>query len=94
MVDEALCLFHSDVDKEIYEIENEITYVTKWQVIAKNRDEAFDIWLDQHKLNMSTEDSKNTVCSYVKDYSQMGAIKKIAKIKYNEESDEIYADES
>jgi hypothetical protein len=43
---------------------------------------------------MSTEDSKNTVCSYAKDYSQMGAIKKIAKIKYNEESDEVYADES
>ena len=39
MVDEALCLFHSDVDKEIYEVENEITYVSKWQVIDKNRDE-------------------------------------------------------
>jgi hypothetical protein len=94
MVDEALCLFHNDVDKEIYELEYEVTYVTKWQVIAKNKDKAFDIWLENHKLNMSTEDGKDTVCSYSKDYTEIGKCTKIATIKYNEESDEVYADES
>jgi predicted trehalose synthase len=39
VVDEALCFFHNDVDKKVYEIEYEVTYVTKWQVIAENKDE-------------------------------------------------------
>ena len=94
MVDEALCLFHNDVDKEIYEIEYEVTYVTKWQVLAEDRDKAFDLWLEEHKLNMSTEDGKDIVCSYAKDYTQMGNVKEIATIKYNKEDDEVYADES
>ena len=43
---------------------------------------------------MSTEDGRNTVCSYAKDYTQMGNVKEIATIKLNKESDEVYADES
>jgi hypothetical protein len=94
MVDESLYFFNKDVDKKVYEIEYEVTYVTKWQVLAEDRDKAFDLWLEEHKLNMSTEDGKDIVCSYAKDYTQMGNVKEIATIKYNKEDDEVYADES
>jgi hypothetical protein len=94
MVDEALYFFKKDVGKKVYEIEYEVTYVTKWQVLAEDRDKAFDLWLEEHKLNMSTEDGKDIVCSYAKDYTQMGNVKEIATIKYNKEDDEVYADES
>ena len=43
---------------------------------------------------MSTEDGKDIVCSYAKDYTQIGNVKEIATIKYNKEDDEVYADES
>ena len=94
MVDEALYFFEKDVGKKIYEIEYEVTYVTKWQVLAEDRDKAFDLWLEEHKLNMSTEDGKDTVCSSSKDYTEIGGCKEIATIKYNKEDDEVYADES
>ena len=85
MVDEALYYFDKDVGKKVYEIEYEVTYVTRWQVLAKDYDEAFKIWL---------EDGKDTVCSYAKDYTQIGKCTKIAEIKYNKKDDEVYADES
>ena len=94
VVDESLCLFHNDVDKKIYEIEYEVTYVTKWQVIAEDENEAMNKWLQEHKLDLATEDGKDCVCSYVKDYTEIGKVQEIAKIKYNEEDDEVYADES
>ena len=94
VVDESLCLFHNDVDKKIYEIEYEVTYVTKWQVIAEDENEAMNKWLQEHKLDLATEDDKDCVCSYVKDYTEIGKVQEIAKIKYNEEDDEVYADET
>ena len=94
VVDESLCLFHNDVDKKIYEIEYEVTHVTKWQVIAEDENEAMNKWLQEHKLDLATEDGKDCVCSYVKDYTEIGKVQEIAKIKYNEENDEVYADES
>jgi hypothetical protein len=94
VVDESLCLFHNDVDKKVYEIEYEVTYITKWQVIAEDENEAMNKWLQEHKLDLATEDGKDCVCSYVKDYTEIGKVQEIAKIKYNEEDDEVYADES
>ena len=94
VVDESLCLFHNDVDKKIYEIEYEVTHVTKWQVIAEDENEAMNKWLQEHKLDLATEDGKDCVCSYVKDYTEIGKVQEIAKIKYNEEDDEVYADET
>jgi hypothetical protein len=94
VVDESLCLFHNDVDKKVYEIEYEVTYVTKWQVIAEDENEAMNKWLQEHKLDLATEDGKDCVCSYVKDYTEIGKVQEIAKIKYNEEDDEVYADET
>ncbi len=51
-------------------------------------------WLQEHKLDLATEDGKDCVCSYAKDYTQIGKVQEIAKIKYNEEDDEVYADET
>jgi hypothetical protein len=94
MVDEALYFFKKDVSKKVYEIEYEVTYVTKWQVIGEDQNEAMNKWLEEHKLDLSTEDGKDCVCSYAKDYTQIGKVQEIAKIKYNEEDDEVYADET
>ena len=80
VVDESLCLFHNDVDKKVYEIEYEVTYVTKWQVIAEDENEAMNKWLQEHKLDLATEDSKDCVCSYAKDYTEIGKVQEIAKI--------------
>lgn len=94
MVDKNLMYSTDDVGKKVYEIENETTYVSKWQVIAKDKDEAFDIWLAEHKQELKTEDSaaSNCVCTYVKDYSEMGPTKEIAKIKHDEELNEVIAE--
>ena len=94
VVDESLCLFHNDVDKKVYEIEYEVTYITKWQVIAEDENEAMNKWLQEHKLDLATEDGKDCVCSYAKDYTEIGKVQEIAKINYNDENDEVYADES
>ena len=94
MVDQALYFFEKDVGKKVYEMEYEITYVTKWQILAEDKDQAFNIWLENHKVDLATEDGKDVVCSYVKDYTQIGNTKEIATIKYNKEDDEVYADES
>jgi hypothetical protein len=94
MVDESLYFFEKDVDKKVYEIEYNVEYETKWQVLAKNKDEAFNIWLEEHKIDIATENGKDVVCSYSKDYTQIGSTKEIATIKYNKEDDEVYADES
>ena len=94
MVDEALYYFDKDVGKKVYEIEYDVTYVTKWQVIGKDQNDAMNKWLEEHKLDLSTEDGKDCVCSYAKDYTQIGKVNKIATIKYNKEDDEVYADET
>jgi hypothetical protein len=94
MVDESLYFFNKDVDKKVYEIEYNVEYETKWQVLAKDENEAFNIWLAEHKIDLSTEDGKDTVCSYSKDYTQIGKCTRIATIKLDTESDEVYADET
>ena len=45
-VDQDLILSDSDIGKKVYEIEQEITYVVKTQVIAKDDDEAFNKYLE------------------------------------------------
>ena len=89
-VDKNVMYFKADVGKKVYEIEHTTTYVTKWQVVANNEDEAFDTYLDQSKEDLKTEDGNNCVCSSVKDYGELGKTKKIATVMYNEEDDEVY----
>jgi hypothetical protein len=92
MIDKNVDYFEADVGKKVYEIEHETTYVTKWQVVAEDRGQAFDIWLEQSTADLKTQDGTNCVCSYVKDYGQIGETKEIAEIKYNKEDDEVYAE--
>ena len=91
-VDKGVIAYKADVGKGVYEIEHTTTYVTKWQVVADNKDSAFDIWLEQSKEDLKTEDGTNCVCSYVKDYSELGETKEIATVMYNEEEDEVYCE--
>ena len=46
MVDKNLMLSKEDIGKKVYEIKEEISYVVKTQVIAKDEDEAFDKYLE------------------------------------------------
>ena len=50
---------------------------------------------EKNKQDLVTEDGTNCVCSYVKDYTQLGKTQVIAKIKYDsKDNGEVYADES
>jgi len=89
-VDKGVMYFRADVGKKVYEIEHTTTYVTKWQVVANNEDEAFDTYLEQRTENLKTEDGNNCVCSSVRDFNELGKTKEIADIKYNQEDDEVY----
>ena len=60
MVDKNLYYFEADVGKKVYEIEHETTYVTKWQLVAEDRDQAFDIWLEQSKEDLKTEENEQS----------------------------------
>ena len=91
-VDKGVMYFRADVGKKVYEIEHTTTFITKWQVVANNEDEAFDTYLEQRTENLKTEDGNNCVCSYVKDYSELGGTKEIADIKYDQEEDEVYSE--
>ena len=91
-VDKNVMYFKADVGKKVYEIEHTTTFITKWQVVANNEDQAFDTYLEQRTENLKTEDGNNCVCSSVKDYSEMGGTKKIATVMYNEEEDEVYCE--
>jgi len=89
-VDKNVMYFKADVGKKVYEIEHTTTFITKWQVVANNEDEAFDTYLEQRTENLKTEDGNNCVCSSVRDFNELGKTKEIAEIKYDQEEDEVY----
>jgi len=91
-VDKNVMYFKADVGKKVYEIEHTTTYVTKWQVVANNEDEAFDTYLEQRTENLKTEDGNNCVCSSVRDFNELGKTKEIATVMYNKEEDEVYCE--
>ena len=82
-------LFVSDKDigKKIYEIEEEITYVIKHQVIAKDEDDAHKKYLDQSKIDIKTESTNEVACSYIKDYSKMNKTEIVGEIVEEIEED-------
>ena len=45
-VDKNLLFFNKDKDKKVYEIEAEIQRYLKFQVVAENKDEAFEKYLN------------------------------------------------
>ena len=62
--------------------------------MAEDEIEAFNTCFAENQQDSVPEDCKDCVCSYVKDYTQLGKTQVIAEIKYNKEDNEVYADES
>jgi len=92
-----LDLTNEDIGKKVYEISEEITLVIKTQVIGKNRDEAFDKWLNETSTaNVENYDVKDNgtdvINSYFRDYSGGISTKEIGtiqKVDQDEEDSEL-----
>ena len=68
-------LFSEHIGKKVYEIEEEITYVVKTQVIAKDDDDAFNKYLECNETVNSEgynakDNGSDVVNSYAKEYSE------------------------
>ena len=88
-----LYLSSKDIGKKVYEIEQEITYVIKTQVIAENDDIAFNKWLEcDETINSEGYNAKHNgndiVNSYGKEYSELKVTTLIGTIQKEDEKDE------
>ena len=88
-----LHLSDSDIGKKVYEIEQEITFVIKTQVIAKDEDQAFNKWLEcDETINSEGYNAKHNghdiVNSYGKEYSELKGTTLIGTIQKEDETDE------
>ena len=88
-----LMLFKDDIGKKVYEIEEEITYVVKTQVIAKDDDEAFNKYLEcsdtVNSEGYNAKDNGNDVVnSYAKEYSEQKGTTLIGTIQKEDKDDE------
>ena len=88
-----LYLSSKDIGNKVYEIEEEITYVVKTQVIAKDNDEAFNKWLNCDDTKNcegynAKDNGSDVVCSYAKEYSELKGTKLIGTIQKEDEQDE------
>ena len=88
-----LTLFSEHLGKKVYEIEEEITYVVKTQVIAENDDIAFNKYLECNETVNSEgynakDNGSDVVNSYAKEYSEQKGTTLIGTIKREDEKDE------
>ena len=88
-----LTLFSEHLGKKVYEIEEEITYVVKTQVIAKDDDDAFNKYLECNETVNSEgynakDNGSDVVNSYAKEYSEQKGTTLIGTIKREDEKDE------
>ena len=88
-----LMLFSEHLGKKVYEIEEEITYVVKTQVIAKDDDEAFNKYLECNEtVNSEGYNAKHNgydiVNSNGKEYSELKGTTLIGTIQKEDEKDE------
>tara|TARA_R110002153_G_scaffold246453_1_gene402345 strand:+ start:10 stop:324 length:315 start_codon:yes stop_codon:yes gene_type:complete len=88
-----LFLSSEDIGKKVYEIEEEITYVVKTQVIAKDDDDAFNKYLECNETVNSEgynakDNGNNIVNSYAKEYSEQKGTTLIGTIQKEDEKDE------
>jgi len=88
-----LFLSSEDIGKKVYEIEQEITYVIKTQVIAKDDDDAFNKWLEcDETINSEGYNAKHNgndiVNSYGKEYSELKGTTLIGTIQLEDKDDE------
>jgi len=87
-----LHLSNSDIGKKVYEIEEEVVYVVKTQVIAKDDDEAFNKYLEcSETINCEGYNAKHNgydIVSGAKEYSQHKGTTLIGTIQKEDEKDE------
>ena len=88
-----LMLFSEHIGKKVYEIEEEITFVIKTQVIADNDDKAFNKYLECNEtINSEGYNAKHNgsdvVNSYGKEYSEQKGTTLIGTIQKEDEKDE------
>ena len=88
-----LYLSSENIGKKVYEIEEEITYVVKTQVIAKDDDEAFNKYLEcsdtVNSEGYNAKDNGNDVVnSYAKEYSEQKGTTLIGTIQKEDKDDE------
>ena len=90
--DKDLHLSSEDIGKKVYEIEQEITYVVKTQVIAKDDDEAFNKYLECNEtVNSEGYNAKHNgndiVNSYGKEYSEQKGTTLIGTIQLEDKNE-------
>ena len=87
-----LYLSDSDIGKKVYEIEEEVSYIVKTQVIAKNDDDAFNKYTDcSETRNCEGYNCKNNgydIVSGAKEYSQHKGTTLIGTIQKEDKQDE------
>ena len=88
-----LYLSSENIGKKVYEIEQEITFVIKTQVIAKDDDQAFNKWLECNEtINSEGHNAKHNgsdvVNSYGKEYSELKGTTLIGTIQLEDEEEE------
>jgi hypothetical protein len=88
-----LYLSSENIGKKVYEIKEEITYVVKTQVIAKDDDEAFNKYLEcsdtVNSEGYNAKDNGNDVVnSYAKEYSEQKGTTLIGTIQKEDKDDE------
>ena len=88
-----LHLSDSDIGKKVYEIEEEVSYLIKTQVIAKDDDDAFNKYLEcSETVNCEGYNAKHNgsdvVNSWGKEYSQQKGTTLIGTIQLEDKDDE------
>ena len=87
-----LILNDEDIGKKVYEIEEEVSYVVKTQVIAKDDDEAFNKYLEcTETRNCEGYNGKHNgydIVSGAKEYSQHKGTTLIGTIQKEDKEDE------
>jgi len=91
-VDQNLYLSSKDIGKKVYEIEEEVTYVVKTQVIAKDDDEASNKWIDCSETKncegYNAKDNGSDIVSWAKEYSELKGTKLIGTIQLEDKDDD------
>ena len=91
-VDQNLYLSSKDIGKKVYEIEEEVTYVVKTQVIAKDDDEASNRWIDCSETKncegYNAKDNGSDIVSWAKEYSELKGTKLIGTIQLEDKDDD------
>ena len=87
-----LFLSSEDIGKKVYEIGQEITYVVKTQVIAKDDDQAFNKYLECNEtVNSDGYNAKHNgndiVNSWCKEYSEQKGTTLIGTIQLEDKND-------